>query len=50
MATDWSAYEGMEVTGRIVKVFSRGELVVDGEELLGTPGRGRYLHRRLDVQ
>ena len=50
MATDWSAYEGIEMTGRIVKVFSRGELLVDGNELLGTPGRGRYLHRRLDVQ
>jgi len=49
MATDWSAYEGIEVTGRIVKVFSRGELLVDGEELLGAPGRGRYLHRRLHV-
>jgi len=49
MATDWSAYEGLEVTGRIRKVFSRGELIVDGEELLGIPGRGRYLHRRLDV-
>ena len=49
MATDWSAYEGIEVKGRIVKVFSRGELLVDGEQLLGTPGRGRYLHRRLDV-
>lgn len=49
MATDWSAYEGIEVTGRIVKVFSRGELLVEGEQLLGTPGRGRYLHRRLDV-
>jgi dihydropyrimidinase len=48
MATDWSAYEGIEVTGKIVKVFSRGELLVDGDELLGTPGRGRYLHRRLD--
>jgi len=49
MATDWSAYEGIQMTGRIVKVFSRGELLVDGEELLGVPGRGRYLPRRLDV-
>jgi len=49
MATDWSAYEGVEITGKIRKVFSRGELIVDGEELLGTPGRGRYLHRSLDV-
>jgi dihydropyrimidinase len=47
MATDWSAYEGVDVTGKIRKVFSRGELIIDGEECLGQPGRGRYLHRRL---
>ena len=47
MAADWSAYEGLPVTGKIVKVWSRGELIVDGEELLGRPGRGRYLHRTL---
>jgi len=49
MATDWSAYEGIEVTGRIRKVFSRGELIIDGEECLAAPGRGKYLHRRLNV-
>jgi len=49
MATDWSAYEGIEITGKIQKVFSRGELLIDGEECLGTPGRGQYLHRRLNV-
>ncbi|MFC1660010.1 dihydropyrimidinase [Gemmatimonadota bacterium] len=47
MATDWAAYDGIEVTGKIEKVFSRGELIVDGETFLGQPGRGRYLHRRL---
>ncbi len=47
MATDWSAYEGFEVTGKVRKVFSRGELIIDGEEWMGTPGRGRYLRRRL---
>ena len=47
MATDWSAYEGIEIRGKIRKVFSRGELLIDGEECLGTPGRGRFLHRRL---
>jgi dihydropyrimidinase len=47
MATDWSAYEEIEVTGRIEKVFSRGELIVDGEECLAERGRGRYIHRRL---
>lgn len=47
MATDWSAYEGIEITGKILKVFSRGELILDGEQLLGNRGRGRYLHRTL---
>jgi dihydropyrimidinase len=46
MAADWSAYEGIEVTGRVVKVFSRGELIVDGESFLGRPGRGRFLKRK----
>jgi dihydropyrimidinase len=48
MATDWSAYEGIPVTGRIKKVFSRGELIIDGEENLARRGRGRYLHRELN--
>jgi len=47
MATDWSAWEGIEITGRIVKVFSRGELIVDGNECLAEKGRGRYIHRVL---
>ena len=49
MAADWSAYEGIEVTGKIRKVFSRGELIIDGEECLGRPGRGRFVPRRLNV-
>jgi dihydropyrimidinase len=48
MAADWSAYEGLPVTGKVVKVWSRGELIVDGEELRGRPGRGRYLRRTLE--
>jgi dihydropyrimidinase len=49
MATDWSAYEDIEITGRIVKVFSRGELIIDGDCCLAEKGRGRYLHRKLDL-
>jgi dihydropyrimidinase len=48
MATDYSAYEGIEVTGRIVRVYSRGELIVDGDHCLAEKGRGRYLRRKLD--
>jgi dihydropyrimidinase len=48
MASDYTSYEGVEVTGKVAKVFSRGDLIVDGEEFLGTPGRGRFLPCRLD--
>ena len=44
---DWHAYEGIEITGRIHRVYSRGELVIDGEACLARKGRGRYLHRQL---
>ncbi len=48
MAADWSAYEDIEITGKIVKVLSRGELIIDGEKCLAQKGRGRYLRRRLN--
>jgi dihydropyrimidinase len=47
MATDWCAWEGREITGKVVKVFSRGELIIDGDECLGKKGRGQYIHREL---
>jgi dihydropyrimidinase len=43
MASDYTSYEGVEVTGKVAKVFSRGELIVDGEEFLAEPGRGRFV-------
>jgi dihydropyrimidinase len=48
MATEYSAYEDIEITGRIVQVYSRGELIIDGDRCLAEKGRGRYLHRKLD--
>ncbi len=48
MAPNWSAYDDIPVTGKILKVFSRGELIIDGDECLGRKGRGRYLHRKID--
>lgn len=47
MATDWSAYEGIEITGKILKVFSRGELIIDEDQCLAKKGRGKYIHRSL---
>jgi dihydropyrimidinase len=48
MASDYTSYEGVEVTGKVAKVYSRGELIVDGEDFLATPGRGRFVPCRLD--
>ncbi len=45
MATDWSAYEGIEIKGKILKVFSRGELIIDEDFCLAKKGRGKYIHR-----
>jgi len=47
MAADWSAYEGIKITGKIKMVFSRGELIIDGEKCLAEKGRGRYIYRKL---
>ena len=47
MATDWSVFDDYEVTGKIKKVYSRGELIIDGENCLAERGRGRYIHRKL---
>jgi dihydropyrimidinase len=45
MAVDYSAYEGKRITGKVHAVLSRGELIVDRDNYLGRPGRGRYLTR-----
>lgn len=42
---DYSLFEGREVTGKVSKVFLRGELIVDGEEWLGRAGGGQYMKR-----
>jgi dihydropyrimidinase len=45
MNVDYSAYEGMEITGRVDTVLSRGQVVIDGGEYHGTTGHGQYLQR-----
>lgn len=45
MNTDYSPYEGRIVKGAPALVFSRGELIVDGERWLGRRGRGQFLKR-----
>jgi len=45
MDVDYSCYEGLEVTGTVETVLSRGRVVVDNDEYLGTAGDGEYLKR-----
>ncbi len=42
---DYSLYEGRSVTGKVEKVFLRGELIVDGDNWLGRKGSGKYRKR-----
>jgi dihydropyrimidinase len=43
MNCDYNAFEGMQVQGKIEKVLSRGELLVEGETWKGRAGRGQFI-------
>jgi dihydropyrimidinase len=45
MRVDYSMFEGFPVRGNARTVLSRGEVIVDGGQFLGKPGRGQYLKR-----
>ena len=47
MNIDHSAYEGVQVTGHVDTVFSRGRKLIDDGRYLGRPGDGVYLRRGL---
>jgi dihydropyrimidinase len=47
MNMDYSAYEGYELDGHVDTVISRGSVLIDNGEYLGTKGHGRYLKRGL---
>lgn len=40
---DYTPYEGREITGYPILTLSRGEVVWDGKDPKGTPGRGQFL-------
>jgi dihydropyrimidinase len=48
MNVDYSAYEGMEITGKVAVTISRGQVVVADGEFRGSPGHGRFLSRGLN--
>jgi len=45
MRVDYNVYEGMEVTGKPVMVYQRGNKLVDGDEWLGENGGGQFVPR-----
>jgi dihydropyrimidinase len=42
---DYSLYEGMEITGLPELVLIRGEVVVEGDDLVAKPGHGQFIKR-----
>jgi dihydropyrimidinase len=48
MRTDYSCYEGMEVSGGVDTVLSRGRVIISGDQYRGTKGDGQYLIRDLN--
>jgi dihydropyrimidinase len=48
MNVDYSAYEGMSITGQVATVFSRGTVVIEGGTYVGRPGSGHFLRRGLN--
>jgi dihydropyrimidinase len=45
MRVDYSAYEGKDVQGKIDMVMSRGNVLIENDQYLGSPGDGRFLKR-----
>ena len=47
MNIDHSAWEGIEVSGQVRTVLSRGSFVIDNLSYVGRAGHGRFLKRNL---
>jgi dihydropyrimidinase len=43
--SDYNLYEGTEVTGSPEIVLLRGQVLVEGDELVARPGVGRFVAR-----
>jgi dihydropyrimidinase len=48
MNVDYSAYEGMAITGQVVTTLSRGRPVIDEGTYAGSAGHGKFLIRGLN--
>jgi dihydropyrimidinase len=47
MNVDYSAFEGMEITGQVALTMSRGRVVVNNGQFTGAAGHGAFLRRDL---
>jgi dihydropyrimidinase len=47
MNVDYSAYEGLQITGQVETTLSRGRVVIDNGEYHGTPTHGQFQKRNL---
>jgi len=45
MAVDYSAYEGLQITGGVETVISRGAIVLENREYRGRKGHGQFVRR-----
>lgn len=45
MRVDYNPYEGMTIPGSPAYVFSRGQMVFEGDTFVGRPGYGQFLKR-----
>ena len=50
MSSDYSPWEGWELTGKVTTVLLRGSVIVDGASFIGAPDEGRFLARTLDPE
>jgi dihydropyrimidinase len=48
MNVDYSAYEGLDITGRVHTVLSRGRVVVSPDGFTGSTSHGKFLSRSLN--
>ena len=45
---DYTAYDGLEITGKVDTVLSRGTVVVENDAYVGIKGHGQYLKRGMN--
>jgi dihydropyrimidinase len=45
---DYTAYDGMEIGGKVDIVLSRGKVIIENDAYVGAKGDGQYLKRGMN--